>query len=221
LKIEAKDLPTLPFLDDSASLKQGQLILALDSPLGLDNSLSVGFVSAPKPSPRFRQTELLYIQTDTPINPGNRGVLDIAGRIAGINTMITSQSGGNEGIGFAIPSNVVQRTYLGLRQYGFIRRRAIGVVPQDITPSLASAPGIGSRFGVILSDIAPNSPAEAAGIEQGDIVPTADGTPIELSSQLMAAVRGIEIRLDCGRCGLRIERIPYGYARRLAQCAGP
>jgi serine protease Do len=107
LKIEAKDLPTLSFLDDSETLKQGQLVLALGSPLGLDDSLTVGFVSAPvrhlsPDKPNF------YIQTDAPINPGNSGgpLFDISGHIAGINTMIVSQSGGSEGIGllFRAPS---------------------------------------------------------------------------------------------------------------------
>jgi serine protease Do len=218
LKIEAKGLPTLPFLDDSASLEQGQLVLALGSPLGLDNSLTVGFVSAPNrrlgsDKPNF------YIQTDTPINPGNSGgpLLDIAGRIAGINTMIMSQSGGNEGIGFAIPSNVVRRIYLGLRQYGSIRRGAIGVVPQDITPTLASALGLDRDSGVILSDILPNGPAEAAGMEQGDIVLAADGTRIELSSQLTAAVFqhrfGEEITLDLQRGKQRLKKTVAVLAR--------
>ena len=133
VKIEAKGLPALSFLDDSETLKQGQLVLALGCPLGLDNSLTVGFVSAPvrylsPDKPNF------YIQTDAPINPGNSGgpLLDIAGHIAGINTMIMSQSGGSEGIGFAIPSNIVQRTYEGLRKNGRIRRGEIGVIPQDI-----------------------------------------------------------------------------------------
>ena len=143
LKIEAKGLPTLPFLEDSKSLRQGQLVLALGSPLGLDNSLTVGFVSAPRRQLSPDKPNI-YIQTDTPINPGNSGgpLLDIEGHIAGINTMIMSQSGGSEGIGFAIPSNVARRTYLGLRQDGRIHRGEIGVIPEWLTPTLASALGL-------------------------------------------------------------------------------
>jgi serine protease Do len=218
LKIEATGLPTLPFLDDSHSLKQGQLVLALGSPLGLDNSLTVGFVSSPNrhlspDKPNF------YVQTDTPINPGNSGgpLLDIAGHIAGINTMIMSQSGGSEGIGFAIPSNVVRRTYLGLRQDGFIRRGAIGVLPQDITPTLAAALGLARDSGIILSDIVPSGPAEAAGMEPGDIVLAVDGKPIEHSSELMAAVfqhrSGEEIMLDVQRGTQRLKKTVAVLAR--------
>jgi serine protease Do len=204
LKIEAKGLPTLSFLADSETLKQGQLVLALGSPLGLDNSLTVGFVSAPvrhlsPDKPNF------YIQTDAPINPGNSGgpLLDIAGHIAGINTMIMSQSGGSEGIGFAIPSNTVRQTYQGLRKDGRIRRGAIGVIPQDITPTLASALGLDRDSGVILSDIVPQGAADTAGLEPGDIVLAVDGRPIDHSRQLMAVVFqhvfGDEITLDIQR----------------------
>jgi len=204
VKIEAAGLPTLPFLEDSETIKQGQLVLALGSPLGLDNSLTVGFVSAPirhlsPDKPNF------YIQTDTPINPGNSGgpLLDIEGHVVGINTMIMSQSGGSEGIGFAIPGNIVQQTYRSLRKDKAIRRGAIGVIPEDITPTLASALGLDRDSGVILSDIAPDGAAEAAGLQPGDIVLAADGKPIEHSRQLMAAVFqhvfGEQITLDIQR----------------------
>ncbi|MGA2725490.1 MAG: trypsin-like peptidase domain-containing protein [Bryobacteraceae bacterium] len=218
LKIEAKGLPTLSFRDDSESLKQGQLVLALGSPLGLDNSLTVGFVSAPvrhlsPDKPNY------YIQTDAPINPGNSGgpLLDIAGHIAGINTMIMSQSGGSEGIGFAIPSNIVRRTYQGLRKDGRIRRGAIGVVPQDITPTLASALGLDRDSGIILSDIVPHGAAEASGLEPGDIVLAVDGKPIEQSRQLMAVVFqhvfGEEITLDVQRGKERLQKTVAVLAR--------
>ncbi len=218
LKIEAKGLPTLSFLDDTESLKQGQLVLALGSPLGLDNSLTVGFVSAAirqlsPDKPNF------YIQTDAPINPGNSGgpLLDIAGRIAGINTMIMSQSGGSEGIGFAIPSNVVQRTYQGLRKDGRIRRGAIGVIPQDLTPTLAAALGLDRDSGIILSDIVPHGAAEAAGLQPGDMVLAVDGKPVERSSELMAVVfqhlAGEEITLDIQRGKERLEKTVAVLAR--------
>jgi serine protease Do len=218
LKIEAKGLPTLSFRDDSGTLKQGQLVLALGSPLGLDNSLTVGFVSAPirhlsPDKPNY------YIQTDAPINPGNSGgpLLDTAGHIAGINTMIMSQSGGSEGIGFAIPSNIVRQTYQGLRKDGHIRRGAIGVVPQDITPTLASALGLDRDSGIILSDIVPHGAAEASGLELGDIVLAVDGKPIEQSRQLMAVVCqhvfGEEVTLDVQRGKERLQKTVAVLAR--------
>jgi serine protease Do len=211
LKIEAQGLPTLSFLDDSESLKQGQLVIALGSPLGLDNSLTVGFVSAPvrRLSP---DNPTFYIQTDAPINPGNSGgpLLDTAGRVAGINTMIMSQSGGSEGVGFAIPSNIVKRTYQGLRKDGRIRRGTIGVIPQDITPTLASALGLDRDSGVILSDIVPQGAAETAGLEPGDIVLAVDGKPIDRSHQLMAVVSqhvfGEEITIDIERGKERFKK---------------
>jgi len=133
---------------------------------------------------------MYYIQTDAAINPGNSGgpLLDIAGRIAGINTLILSQSGGSEGIGFAIPSNLVQRVYAQLRAEGRVRRGSIGVVPDDITPVLAAALGIEHHSGVILSDVFPQSSAEAAGLQQGDIVRAIDGKPVRETVQLSTSL---------------------------------
>jgi len=212
VKIEATGLPTLPFREDADGVKQGELVVALGSPMGLDNSLTVGFVSAPvrhlspdKPS--------FYIQTDTPINPGNSGgpLLDAEGRVVGINTMILTQSGGSEGIGFAIPSAVVRQTYLSLRKNKTIQRGAIGVIPEDITPTLATALGLKRDSGVILSDIVPQGAAEAAGLQPGDIVVAADGHPLEHSRQLMAAVFqhvvGEQITLDIQRGADRLTKV--------------
>src|ERR1019366_5836649 len=156
VKIDGKDLPTLSFVN-SDTLRQGQLVLAVGSPLGLQNSLTHGVVSA-----TFRQLDpespMVYIQTDAPINPGNSGgpLLDVEGRVAGINTMIFSESGGNEGIGFAIPANLAKDVYQRLRKDGRIRRGSIGVIPETITPTLASALGLDRDSGVILSDVAPD-----------------------------------------------------------------
>jgi S1-C subfamily serine protease len=133
---------------------------------------------------------MYYIQTDAAINPGNSGgpLLDSAGKIAGINTMILSQSGGSEGIGFAIPGNLVQQVYKQLRSEGRVRRGAIGIVPDDITPLLSAALGIEHHSGVILSDVYPHSAAEAAGLEQGDIVRAVDGKPVRQTLQLSTAI---------------------------------
>jgi serine protease Do len=188
VKIEAQNLPALSFVD-SDTLRQGQLVLALGSPLGLQNSLTHGVISA-----ALRQLDpespMVYIQTDAPINPGNSGgpLLDIEGRVAGINTMIFSQSGGNEGIGFAIPANLAKDVYQRLRKDGRVRRGAIGVVPETITPTLGAALGLDRDSGVILSDVTPHGAAEAVGLEPGDVVLSAGGKPMREARDLVLAV---------------------------------
>ncbi len=193
LKVDAKNLPALPFFD-SSMLRQGQLVVALGSPRGLENSLTVGFVSAPVRHLR-PDSPMFYVQTDAAINPGNSGgpLLDSSGRVVGINTMILSQSGGSEGIGFAIPSNTVERVYQQLRKDGRVKHGMIGVTPEDITPVLAAALGIRHHSGVILSDVAVGSPAEAAGLQQGDVVRTVDGKPVHDTLQLGAAIAGHDV----------------------------
>ena len=188
VKIEGKNLPALSFVN-SDNLRQGQLVLAVGSPLGLQNSLTHGVVSA-----TVRQlnpeSPMVYIQTDAPINPGNSGgpLLDIEGRVAGINTMIYSESGGNEGIGFAIPANLAKDVYQRLRKDGRIRRGSIGVIPETITPTLGAALGLDRDAGVILSDVAPDSAADTAGLEPGDVVLSVDGKPMREARDLGLAV---------------------------------
>jgi serine protease Do len=188
IKVEAKGLPTLEFMD-SDTLRQGQFVLALGNPLGLEHTLTAGIISATK---RYLKTEdpMYYIQTDAPINPGNSGgpLLDSVGRIAGINTLILTQGGGSEGIGFAIPSNVASRIYQTLRKDGRVHRGAIGIIPQSITPVMTKALGLPQDSGVIIADVAPRGAAEAAGLEPGDIVVSADGKPIRAARELVAAI---------------------------------
>jgi serine protease Do len=210
VKIEGQHLPTLSFLD-SDNLRQGQLVLALGSPLGLQNSLTHGVVSA-----IFRQLEpenpMVYIQTDAPINPGNSGgpLLDAEGRIAGINTMIFSESGGNEGIGFAIPANLAKDVYERLRKDGRVRRGVIGVIPETITPALGEALGLNRDSGVILSDVTPHGAAEAAGLEPEDVVLSIDGKPAREARDLTLAVfervPGGELRLEIQRGAERMTK---------------
>jgi serine protease Do len=203
LKIEATNLPTLSFRD-SDTLKQGQIVFALGSPLGLDNTLTVGYVSATSRQLNTHQL-VTYIQTDAPINPGNSGgpMLDMDGKVAGINTMIFSQSGGSEGIGFAIPANIVSRVYEQLRKDGHIRRGTIGVVAQDIDLPMSEALGLNRHPGVILADVLPHGSAEAAGLEQGDVVLALDGKPITQTRQVQTEIlqhkAGDTIRLEIQR----------------------
>ena len=178
IKVEARDLPAL-MLADSSDLKQGQLVFAFGSPLGLDNSVSMGVVSAVA-----RQIDpnspMIYIQTDAPINPGNSGgpLVDIDGNVVGMNTFILSQSGGSEGIGFAIPSNVIRNIYQQLKQDGHVHRGQIGVFARTITPSLAQGLSLPRDEGVILEDVIPGGPADQSGLKVGDIILNLAGHPV-------------------------------------------
>jgi serine protease Do len=179
IKIDLTGLPALQ-LADSRDLKQGQVVFAFGSPLGLENSVSMGVVSA-----TARQIDPvkpdIYIQTDAPINPGNSGgpLVDVDGHVVGINTFILSQSGGNEGLGFAIPSDVVRNVYDQIRTEGHVHRGQIGVFPLTITPDLVEALHLPTNHGVLLEDVLPGSSADKAGLKVGDIVVSVDGKPVE------------------------------------------
>jgi serine protease Do len=183
IKVDATGLPTLPF-GDSDALRPGQLVMAFGSPLGLESSVTMGVVSAVA-----RQLEpedpMIYIQTDAPINPGNSGgaLVDADGRLVGINTLIYSQSGGSEGIGFAAPSNIVRNVFTQIRRSGRVRRGEVGVTPQTITAVLAEALDLPDQAGVILADVDPKGPAARAGLQAGDLVLALDGKPMENGRQ--------------------------------------
>ena len=138
---------------------------------------------------------MIYIQTDATINPGNSGgaLVDTDGRLVGINTLIYTQSGGSEGIGFAAPSNIVRNVFTQIRKHGRVRRGEIGVNAQTITPLMAEALGLTFDAGVVLSDVAPGSPAAKAGLEPGDVVLSLDGKPMENGRQFRINVytRGV------------------------------
>jgi serine protease Do len=168
-------LPPLP-LATYSELRQGETVFAFGSPQGLRNSLSHGMVSAVGRQ-LTADSPLIYVQTDAPINPGNSGgpLVNIRGEVVGVNTFILSQSGGNEGLGFAVPSATVRTVFRQLRQYGHLRRQEIGIAMQTITPTLASSLGLARDYGVIVSDVDPGGPAATAGVLPGDILVTVDG----------------------------------------------
>jgi len=188
LKINEKDLPTLVLLAQQRP-RVGQLVFAIGSPEGLQNSVTMGVVSAVA-----RQANpdkpLTYIQTDAPINPGNSGgpLVDMNGSVIGINTFILSTGGGSEGLGFAIPARIVDFVYHSLRQYGHVHRVEIGAVAQEITPTLADGLQLAQHWGVIVADVKPDGPAAAAGLQIQDIVLTADDRRIETLPQLSSAL---------------------------------
>lgn len=183
LKVDTGGLRFLE-LADSEAVRQGQLVVAVGSPSGLESSMSMGVISAVarqlQPDDR-----VVYLQTDAPINPGNSGgaLVDIEGRLVGVNTMILTQSGGSEGLGFAVPSNIVRFALEQIREKGFVLRGEIGVEAQTVTPALASALGLPQANGVILADVFPGGPADAAGLKIGDLVLSLNGKPMENARQ--------------------------------------
>ena len=183
LRVDAAGLPALEFTD-SEQIRQGQIVLALGSPLELENSVRMGVVNSVA-----RQLEpddrMIYIQTDAPINPGNSGgpLVDVDGHVIGINTMILSQGGGSDGVGLAVPSNIVLSVVEQLRDQGIFARGEIGVEAQTITPPLAAGLSLGREYGVLLADVYPGGSAYDAGLRVGDIVLALNGKPMENARQ--------------------------------------
>jgi serine protease Do len=184
LRVEERGLPALSF-GDSDEIRAGQMVLAFGSPLGLQNSVSLGIVSAVA-----RQLEaespMVYVQTDAAINSGNSGgpLVDARGRLVGVNTLILSGPASAAAPGFAAPSNIVRTVFEQIKRTGRVRRGEIGVRAQTITPVLAAGLGLKRDQGAVLSDVAPGSPADRAGLSIGDLVLTLDGKPIENGRQL-------------------------------------
>jgi serine protease Do len=188
VKIDGKNLPFLEF-GNSDELKQGQLVLALGNPLGLDNSVSLGVVSAVARQIKAEDT-MVYIQTDAPINPGNSGgpLVDAEGHVVGINTLIFTQSGGSEGIGFAIPSKLAQEVYGQLKTQGHVHRAQLGLVAQTVTPEMADGLSLQTNHGVIVSDLEPQGPADHAGIQVDDIIVGLNGRRMDSVHQLETSI---------------------------------
>jgi serine protease Do len=175
LRIEGgMKLPALPFAQYT-KVRQGETVFAFGSPGGLRNTLTHGMISAVA-----RQTDpdspLIYIQTDAPINPGNSGgpLVNTRGEVVGVNTFILSNSGGNEGLGFAIPCATARTVFHQLTKYGQLRRQEVGMSVQTITHTMAASLNLTREFGVIVSDVWPGGPAEAAGMKIGDILVSID-----------------------------------------------
>src|SRR6202030_2844602 len=164
LKIDLENLTPLP-IGDSDKVRVGQIVMAIGNPFGLDESVSQGIISA-KDRRAMNDSQVEFFQTDTAINPGNSGgpLVNIRGEVIGINTAIYSESGGNQGIGFAIPSNVVRAAMNSIISKGRVIRGYLGVGIQPVTADIAEQFKLTSARGALVTDVTPGSPAEKAGI---------------------------------------------------------
>ena len=185
LKIEPDNLSMVPF-GDSDELRVGDYVLAIGNPFGLGQTVTSGIVSALGRTGLNIEGYEDFIQTDASINPGNSGgaLVDLRGRLIGINTAIIGPSGGNVGIGFAVPSSMARAVMNQLVKYGEVRRGVVGLTTREITPELAKALGLAQSQGAVVVEIAPGLPAAKAGVLVGDVVVALNGRTIRGSSDL-------------------------------------
>jgi serine protease Do len=189
IKIDAKDLPVLP-MADSDKVQVGDIVLAVGNPFGVGQTVTTGIVSATGRGNLGIEEYEDFIQTDAAINPGNSGgaLVDVEGRLIGINTVIFSMSGGNQGIGFAVPSDLVRTVMNDLIQNGRVIRGYLGVLPQDVTPPLARQFKLKDPSGALISEVVPKGPADKAGFKEGDVVTDFNGKKISDSRNFRLTV---------------------------------
>ena len=189
IKIDVERTLPVAVLGDSAGLEVGEWVLAIGNPFGLEHTVTSGIVSA-----KGRRIGAgpydNFIQTDASINPGNSGgpLINLRGEVVGVNTAIFSRGGGNIGIGFAIPINLVKGLLSQLKDKGKVTRGWLGVVIQDVNAEMAEALDMGEAQGALVANVTKGSPAEAAGIEVGDVIVAFDGVPVRKSSELSLIV---------------------------------
>ena len=205
LKIDLENLTPLP-IGDSDKVRVGQIVMAIGNPFGLDESVSQGIISA-KDRRAMNDSQVEFFQTDTAINPGNSGgpLVNIRGEVIGINTAIYSESGGNQGIGFAIPSNVVRAAMNSIISKGRVIRGYLGVGIQPVTPDIAEQFKLNSARGALVTDVTPGSPAEKAGIIRGDVIRKVNGYEVKdtvaLVNRIAESDIGSNLTIDLVRDG--------------------
>lgn len=210
LKVEGKSFPYVQFAPE-ARVRVGDWVVAIGNPFGLGGTATAGIVSALGRDIRNEGNIADFIQVDAPINPGNSGgpTFDMSGRVIGVNTAIFSRSGGNVGIGFAIPASLADRTTKQIIEQGKVTYGWLGVVIQDVSREMADSWGLGSDVkGAMIGSVTPGAPAAKAGLKRGDVVVAFNGTKIEGSADLTRRVGqtrvGDVVRLDvAGAKGVR------------------
>jgi Do/DeqQ family serine protease len=190
LKVEAKNLVEMP-LADSAKAEVGDFVLAIGNPFALSHSVTSGIISALGRSDNNPESYQDFIQTDAPINPGNSGgaLVNLQGHLVGVNTAIFSGSGGNIGIGFAIPSNMVRAVMAQLIQYGEVKRGMLGIrLSNEFTPSIAENLGLENARGALISEVTSGSPADKAGLKALDVITSINGRDVANAGELRNAI---------------------------------
>jgi serine protease Do len=189
IKIDAKDLPVVP-MADSDKVQVGDIVLAIGNPFGVGQTVTTGIVSATGRGNLGIEDYEDFIQTDAAINPGNSGgaLVDVEGRLIGINTAIFSRTGGNQGIGFAIPSDLARNVMDSLIKDGHVSRGYLGVMIQDVNPALAQEFKLKETAGALVGDVVPKGPADKAGLKNGDVVLEYNGKKVPDSRRLRLAV---------------------------------
>lgn len=208
IRIKAKSL-TAVRLGDSDRLRVGDFVLAIGNPFGLSQTVTSGIVSALGRTGLGIEGYEDFIQTDASINPGNSGgaLVDLQGRLIGLNTAIVGPNGGNVGIGFAIPINMARQIMDQIIEYGEVRRGQLGVHVQDLNPALAKAMGLGEARGALVAQVIRNSAAERAGLKSGDLVVSVNGRKVDDASDLRNAIGLLrvdqQVKLEVIRDGAR------------------
>ena len=190
LKIDATNLPCIT-VGDSSKVQVGDYALAVGNPFGVGETVTMGIVSATGRNNLGIEQYENFIQTDAPINPGNSGgaLVNDRGELIGINTAIIAHgSEGNQGIGFAIPVNMARNVMQQLVENGKVVRAYLGIIPQDVTPAMAKAFGQNEASGALVGDVSPNSPAQKAGLQTGDIILDVNGKPVANSNDLRMTI---------------------------------
>ncbi|MDB6088885.1 MAG: Trypsin-like serine protease [Gammaproteobacteria bacterium] len=190
LKIKSEGALTQIGLGDSAKVEVGDFVLAIGNPFGLQHTVTSGIISGLSRSGINPDGYEDFIQTDASINPGNSGgaLVNLHGELIGINTAILSRSGGNIGIGFAIPVNMAHSVMDQLIKYGSVKRGQLGVSMYTVTPDIAHSLGLANAMGALVSQVVDGSPAEKAGIHTGDVITSVNGQPVKSNSELRNSI---------------------------------
>ena len=180
IKVDAKDLPHV-VLGDSSKVEVGDIALAMGNPFGLGQTVTMGIISATGRGGLGIEDYEDFIQTDASINPGNSGgaLVNTRGELIGINTAILSRSGGNQGVGFAVPVDLVRHVMTQLKENGTVTRARLGVYFQELTPKLASALGVKASNGAVVTEIVPDGPASKSGLQKDDVIVALNGKSID------------------------------------------